>query len=271
MRRKGSWWSGNAWRSGRCRTRSGTSTNGCSERSAFDARPGDLIRGRGEFRKARRAGLGTLARILPWGWFSTIFAPSNHRAVGGLVHAGDDIEGGGLSGAVGSDEATISLVDGEVPDRRPPRRRTAWVIDPVSASRSLAVPPPSSALFLRNRSGSSLSPMILRKNSTTTMMMTENTTIRKPLRRKGRGAAGQAYGEAEGRRRSRRPENQQQPTTTITMKAMRRGSAGEVKRIGVQNRSQCRDAAAGDGADTADDHDQQNLVGHGRGEGSACA
>ena len=44
------------------------------------------------------------------------------------------------------------------------------------------------AFFCRffRRSGSSLSPMMpFRKNSTTTMMMTENTTIRKPVRRKG--------------------------------------------------------------------------------------
>lgn len=119
-----------------------------------------------------------------------IFPVEPHRAVGGLVHAGDDIEGGGLSRAVGSDEGyDLPLVDLQLQIVH--SHNAAELHGDVIQSQKLLTHGCTASFvaffccFFR-RSGSSLSPMMpFRKNSTTTMMMTENTTIRKPVRRKG--------------------------------------------------------------------------------------
>ena len=156
------------------------------------ARPGDLIRGRGESLRVKSI---ALALVLLFHFalgvvFDDLRPVEPHRAVGGLVHAGDDIEGGGLSRAVGSDEGhDLPLVDLQLQIVH--SHNAAELHGDVIQSQKLLTHGCTAsffALFCRffRRSGSSLSPMMpFRKNSTTTMMMTENTTIRKPVRRKG--------------------------------------------------------------------------------------
>ena len=78
------------------------------------AQPGDLIRGRGEGLRVKSV---ALALVLLFHFalgvvFDDLCPVKPHRAVGGLVYACDDIEGGGLSRAVGSDEGhDLALVD----------------------------------------------------------------------------------------------------------------------------------------------------------------
>ena len=116
-------------------------------------------------------------------------------AVGGLVHTGDAVEGGGFAGAVGADQGhDFPLVDihGQVVHGHHAAKlhghmfhmEDVWTFTHFDASFSACLG--LDVLRLRSRSGSSRSPIMpRRKNSTTIMMMTENTTIRKPLRSRG--------------------------------------------------------------------------------------
>ena len=123
-----------------------------------------------------------------------------HAAVGGRVHTGDDVEGGGLTGAVGADQGhDLALVDVQIQviDGHHAAELHGGVFHMQYILRFTHLDATSFAglsFFLKSfpkklmipSHENSWSPMIpFRKNSTTIMMMTENTSIRKPPRMKG--------------------------------------------------------------------------------------
>ncbi|CAN4048302.1 ribosome recycling factor, partial [Dysosmobacter welbionis] len=160
------------------------------------AHPGDLVRGGGQ-------GVGVLPGVLALVElahlalgvvFHDLLPPVPHRAVGGLVHAGDDVEGRSLARAVGADQGDdlplaylqIHVVHGDdAAELHGDILQTKDLLTHFAASFFFDFPE-RRARRLRATSESSRSPMRpRRKNSTTIMMMMENTTIRKPVRRKG--------------------------------------------------------------------------------------
>ena len=118
-------------------------------------------------------------------------------AVGGGVHAGDDVERGGLTRAVGSDEGhDLALVDlqtqvihgdhaAELHGDILNRQNVLAHLDATSFALSFFRKSFPKKLMMASQENS-LSPMMpLRKNSTTIIMTTENTSIRKPPRMNG--------------------------------------------------------------------------------------
>ena len=118
-------------------------------------------------------------------------------AVGGGVHAGNDVERGGLSRAVGSDKGhDLALVDlqaqvihgdhaAELHGDILNRQNVLAHLDATSFALSFSRKSFPKKLMMASQENS-LSPMMpLRKNSTTIMMTTENTSIRKPPRMNG--------------------------------------------------------------------------------------
>ena len=117
-------------------------------------------------------------------------------AVRGLVDARDAVERGRFAGAVRADERDdlalvhleVQVVDGDDAAELHGgvfHLQKRFLLTHLDASSFFAAFAARLARRARMRSGSSRSPMMpLRKNSTTIMMMTENTTMRKPLRRR---------------------------------------------------------------------------------------
>ena len=127
-------------------------------------------------------------------------AVEGHAAVGGRVHTGDHVEGGGLTGAVGADQChNLALVDVQIQvvDGHHAAELHGGIfhvqhvfhfthLDATSfAGLSFFLKSFPKKLMIPSHENSR-SPMIpLRKNSTTIIMTTENTSIRKPPRMKG--------------------------------------------------------------------------------------
>ena len=123
-----------------------------------------------------------------------------HAAVGGRVHTGDHVEGGGLTGAVGADQGhDLALVDVQIQviDGHHAAELHGGVfhmqhifhfahLDATSfAGLSFFLKSFPKKLMIPSHENS-WSPIIpFRKKSTTIMMITENTSIRKPPRIKG--------------------------------------------------------------------------------------
>ena len=126
-----------------------------------------------------------------------LFPVEQHLSVGGGVHAGDDVERRGLTGAVGADEGhDLALVDlhAQIVHGHHAAELHGHMLHPEHilhfrhyAAPPFAVLPPNS--FFRKRPAARTSsytdtsrvPMMpFRKNSTTIMISTENTTMRKP-------------------------------------------------------------------------------------------
>ena len=135
---------------------------------------------------AGHAQLGDLVRALA----GDVLAQERDPALGGLVHAGHHVEGGGLARAVGTDQGhDLALVDvhRQVVHGDDAAEAHGQMVDMQHVFTHLACAP--FLFFLpipRIRSGSSFVPMMpWRKNSTTIMMMMENTTSLKPLRSSG--------------------------------------------------------------------------------------
>ncbi len=111
--------------------------------------------------------------------------------VGGLIHSGDAVEGGGLACAVGADEGhDLPFVDlqGQIVHRHHAAKLHGDVLQPedIFHLAHFTAPFPDALRRANRMSENSLSPMMpRRKNSTTIMMMMENTTIRKPVRSRG--------------------------------------------------------------------------------------
>ena len=172
--------------------------------------------------------------------FHDLRAVEPHRAIGRLVHAGDDIERGGFACAVGADEGhDLTLVDLQIQIVH--GDDAAELHGNVIQSQQILTHDCAASFFsffarFLKRSGSSLSPMMpFRKNSTTTMMITENTAMRKPFL----NTAGAVMPRNVPASRPRSSHSEQED---------------------IQEACQ---HGAGDGTDAADDHDQQDLIGHG--------
>ena len=121
-----------------------------------------------------------------------------HAAIGGGVHAGDDVEGRGLTGAVGADQRhdlalvhlQVQVVHGhhaaELHGDIFHGQNVLTHLDATSfAAFSFFLNSFPKKLMIPSHENSRSPMMPLRKNSTTIMMTTENTSIRKPPRMKG--------------------------------------------------------------------------------------
>ena len=161
---------------------------------AGNAHPGDLIR-------SRCNDVGIRSRVLPLvelfhlavGRVLNDLSPLEpHRAVGGRIHTGHNVEGGGLACAVGADQGDdlilIYLQVQVVHSHHAAKLHGGvfngqYVFTHLERTSSLAAFAVDAGFFWK----SSQSPMMpLRKNSTTAMMMMLNTTMRKPERSSGR-------------------------------------------------------------------------------------
>ena len=115
-----------------------------------------------------------------------------HCAVGGCIHAGNNVERGGLAGTVGADEGDdlifIHLQVQIIHSHHAAKLHRGvfngqYVFTHLERASFLAAFAVDAGFFWNN----SRSPMMpLRKNSTTAMMMMLNTTMRKPERSSGR-------------------------------------------------------------------------------------
>ena len=126
----------------------------------------------------------------------TLFVEA-HPAVGGGIHAGDDVERRGLTGAVGADEGndlTLVHLHAQVVHVHHAAELHGHIFQLQYVFHLEATSFADLSFFLHSflkklkipSQENSRSPIMpLRKNSTTIIMTTENTSIRKPPRMKG--------------------------------------------------------------------------------------